>query len=91
MLHIYEQFPSFGQRMIDGYLMQLGERVPWQRVVASYLRVIGPPTATFATCRIQRCVYSIPGPNSLWHHDRQHGKMHLHSWWPFVLICVRFN
>jgi hypothetical protein len=28
MLHIYEQFPSFGQRMIDGYLMQLGERVP---------------------------------------------------------------
>ena len=79
LLRIYEQFPSFGRRMIDGYLMQLGERVPRQRVVASYLRVIGPPTATFATRRIQRRVYSVPGPNSLWHHDGQHGKMCLNS------------
>jgi hypothetical protein len=75
LLRIYDQFPSFGRRMIDGYLMQLGERVPRQRVVASYLRVIGPPTATFATRRIQRRVYSVPGPNSLWHHDGQHGKI----------------
>jgi len=79
MLHIYEQFPSFGQQMIDGYLMQLGERIPWQRVVASYLQVIGPPTATFVTCRIQCHVYFVPGPNSLWHHDGQHGKMCLNS------------
>jgi hypothetical protein len=79
MLSIYEQFPSFGRRMIDGYLLQLGERVPRQRVINSYLRVIGPSTSTFATRRIQRRVYSVPGPNSLWHHDGQHGKSSVSS------------
>ena len=74
MLTIYEQFPSFGRRMIDGYLMALGERVPRQRILDSYHRVIGPPVSTFGNRRIQRRVYSVPGPNSLWHHDGQHGK-----------------
>jgi hypothetical protein len=73
ILQIKEQFPSFGRRMIDGYLMQLGERVPRARVLASCNRVIGPPTAVFGARRIQRKVYSVPGPNSLWHHDGQHG------------------
>ncbi|KAG6912821.1 hypothetical protein DXG01_011761 [Tephrocybe rancida] len=73
MLDMYEQFPSFGRRMIDGYLLHLGERVPRQRIIDSYHRVIGPTTATFGTRRIQRRVYSVPGPNSLWHHDGQHG------------------
>ncbi|KAG6875746.1 hypothetical protein C0992_002551, partial [Termitomyces sp. T32_za158] len=72
MLNIYEQFPSFGRRMIDGYLMRLGERVPRRRIEESYQRVIGPSTSTFARRRIQRRVYSVPGPNSLWHHDGQH-------------------
>ncbi|KAG6904783.1 hypothetical protein DXG01_007231 [Tephrocybe rancida] len=73
MLEIYEQFPSFGRRMIDGYLLHLGERVPRQRIIDSYHRVIGPTTSTFGTCRIQRRVYSVPGPNSLWHHDGHTG------------------
>ncbi|KAG6837599.1 hypothetical protein H0H93_007013 [Arthromyces matolae] len=72
ILEIYEQFPSFGRRMIDGYLMSLGHRVPRQRIIDSYARVVGPTTATFAPRRIQRRVYSVPGPNSLWHHDGQH-------------------
>ncbi len=74
MLDIYEQFPSFGRRMIDGYFMALQERVPRRRIEESYHRVIGPPVSTFGNRRIQRRVYSVPGPNSLWHHDGQHGE-----------------
>ena len=74
MLTIYEQFPSFGHRMIDGYLMALGERVPRRRILESYHRVIGLPVSTFGNRRIQRRVYSVPGPNYLWHHDGQHGE-----------------
>ncbi|KAF5370510.1 hypothetical protein D9615_010348 [Tricholomella constricta] len=81
MLNIYKQFPSFGRRMIDGYLLRIGERVPRQRILDSYLRVIGPTTSTFATRRIQRRVYSVPGPNSHWHHDGQHGLIH----WKIVI------
>ena len=74
MVTIYERFPSFGRRMVDGYLMALGERVPRRRIIESFQRVIGPPVATFGNRRIERRVYSVPGPNSLWHHDGQHGK-----------------
>lgn len=74
LISIYEQFPSFGKRMIDGYLMALGERVPRRRIAASYLRVIGPPNNQFGNRRIERRVYSVPGPNALWHHDGQHGR-----------------
>jgi len=42
LISIYEQFPSFGNRMIDGYFMALSERVPRRRIEESYLRVIGP-------------------------------------------------
>ncbi|KIJ98599.1 hypothetical protein K443DRAFT_71885, partial [Laccaria amethystina LaAM-08-1] len=38
LVSLYEQFPSFGRRMIDGYLMALGERVLHRRVEESYLR-----------------------------------------------------
>lgn len=74
MLQIYNQFLTFGRRMIDGYLMQLGECVPRQRILDSYNRVIGPPQGVFAPQRLHRRVYSVPGPNSLWHHDGQHGE-----------------
>lgn len=74
LISISEQFPSFGRRMIDGYLMALGERVPHQRIEESYLTVIGPPRNEFGNRRIEHRVYSVPGPNVLWHHDGQHGK-----------------
>ncbi|KAJ3014489.1 hypothetical protein NUW54_g1296 [Trametes sanguinea] len=73
ILSAHEQFPSFGRRMIDGYLLTLGERVPRQRVEESYARVVGPSPATFGPRRIERRSYTVPGPNSLWHHDGQHG------------------
>jgi hypothetical protein len=70
---IVQTFPNFGRRMIDGHLKHLGHRVPRSRVQAAYLRVHGPPAASFGRTRIERRVYSVPGPNSLWHHDGQHG------------------
>lgn len=79
MLQIHTQFPAFGRRMIDGYLLQMGQRVPRSRVLTSYARVVGPSERTFAPRRLFRRVYSVPGPNSLWHHDGQHGAPSLYS------------
>jgi hypothetical protein len=87
LISIYEQFPSFGKRMIDGYLMALGERVPRRRIEESYLRVISPPNNQFGNRRIERRVYSVPGPNALWHHDGQHGR----SLFSCIQILSHFN
>jgi hypothetical protein len=73
MSQIIEIFPNYGRRMIDGHLKHLGHRVPRSRVQASYARVHGAPASSFGPRRIQRRVYSVPGPNSLAHHDGQHG------------------
>jgi hypothetical protein len=71
---ILTAFPNFGRRMIQGRLEHLGHHVPRERVRASYNRVHGPPPTFFGSRRIKRRVYSVPGPNSLCHHDGQHGK-----------------
>ena len=67
---LIQQFPSFGKKMIDGYLMALGERVPRRRIEESYLRVIGPSTTSLAIA-----VLSAGYILSLvqMHHDGQHG------------------
>jgi hypothetical protein len=70
---VYERFPSFGRRMIDGFFMQDGYRIPRGRLLQAYDRVIGPPANRFGPHRLVRRAYSVPGPNSLWHHDGQHG------------------
>ena len=83
---IVDIFPNFGRRMIDGHLKHLGHRVPRSRVQASYSRVHGAPASSFGPRRIQRRVYSVPGPNSLWHHDGQHGKSNLSFTYFYQLI-----
>lgn len=70
-----QSFPTYGRRMLKGHLTSLGYRIPRPRLEASYMRVHGPPAAHFGPRRIERRVYSVPGPNSLWHHDGQHGKL----------------
>lgn len=70
---ILGNFPHFGRRMIHGKLLSLGHRVPIPRITESYLRVHGSP-GTFGDRRIFRRVYWVPGVNSLWHHDGQHGE-----------------
>jgi hypothetical protein len=64
-------FPEIGRSLIDGYLKLQGIQVPRARIRASFLRVNGAP-AEFGRRRIERRVYSVPGPNSLWHHDGHH-------------------
>ena len=80
MISILEVFPSLGRRMIDGHLRYLGHYIPRPRIQASYARVHGAPSTGFGPRRIQRRVYNVAGPNSLWHHDGQHGKY-------YIFIC----
>ena len=72
--HVLTVFPHFGRRMIRGHLASLGHRVPDARIRDSFLRVHGAP-AVFGRRRIVRKQYQVPGPNSLIHHDGQHGKL----------------
>jgi hypothetical protein len=74
---ILERFPDFGRRMLQGNLESEGHHVPCRRVFESYIRVHGPSSAVFSHRAIHRRKYHVAGPNSLWHHDGQHGKI---SW-----------
>ncbi|KAG6850294.1 hypothetical protein H0H93_015236 [Arthromyces matolae] len=69
---ILEVFPSFGRRMITGHLRHHGHRVSRERLRQSYERVMGAPAALTHRV-IERRRYHTAGPNSLWHHDGQHG------------------
>ena len=59
--------------MLDGMLCHLGQRISRERIRASLLR-IDPVQWVFEHIHIWQRVYSVPGPNSLWHHDGQHGE-----------------
>jgi hypothetical protein len=59
--------------MIDGHLRHMGHRISRVRLQQSYSHVHGAPVSEFGPRRIHRRVYNVPGPNSLWHHDGQHG------------------
>jgi len=74
LLRLKMHFRRAGITMLDGMLRRLGHRVPRERIRASLLR-IDPVHRVFDRIRIRRRVYSVPGPNSLWHHDGQHGKL----------------
>lgn len=71
---ILEIFPTFGRRMIAGHLQAAGYNVPRGRIQASYSRVHGP-SGRFGQRQIARKTYKVAGPNSLWHHDGQHGML----------------
>jgi hypothetical protein len=70
-----EIFPNFGRSMIIGSLLSNGQRLTRKQLRASYDRLQGGPTQTFSNRRIHRRTYQVAGPNSLWHHDGQHGNM----------------
>ncbi|KAG8941496.1 hypothetical protein FRC03_004468 [Tulasnella sp. 419] len=53
-------------------LRRLGHRVPVRRIRESLYRV-DPVRRVFGRVKIKRRTYKVPGPNSLWHHDGQHG------------------
>lgn len=58
--------------MIAGHFRQLGYRVPTSRIRESYNRVHGPPVS-YTNTATGRQPYRVAGPNSLSHHDGQHG------------------
>jgi hypothetical protein len=72
ILQLCSHFHRAGISMLDGMLRRLGQRLPCERIRASLMR-IDPVQRVFQRIRIRRRVYSVPGPNSLWHHDGQHG------------------
>jgi hypothetical protein len=69
---LLQDMPGFGCRMVEGALQALGLQIPQRRVRESLLCVQGVP-GVFGDRRIHRCEYRVAGPNSLWHHDGQHG------------------
>lgn len=69
---IIERFPLYGREMTKGHLAGMGEVVPMDRIRESLVRVRGPPQP-FGYREQPRKIYDVPGANSLWHHDGQHG------------------
>jgi len=69
---ILQDFPFFGRRLATGALRANGVIVPEIRVRDSLTRIRGVP-GTFGGRRVHRRKYQVPGANSLWHHDGQHG------------------
>lgn len=69
---LQHHYSRAGITMLDGLLCALGYHIPWSHIRESLLR-IDPVQRVFEYIRICHQVYSVPGPNSLWHHDGQHG------------------
>jgi hypothetical protein len=66
-------FPNFGRQMMTAYLKLLGLNVQVERVALSLQRVA--VNRRFGEHhRISRRVYSVAGPNALWHIDAQLGE-----------------
>ena len=90
MLTILRVFPNFGRRIISGDLQSKGIQVVCDWVRASYLQVHGAP-AIFGERCITQCIYSVPGVNSLWHHDGQQGSVQSVNSKIMFLTLLRFN
>lgn len=77
------RYQRSGLSALDGMIRALGLRISRERVRQSLLR-IDPVERVFERITIRRRVYSVPGPNSLWHHDGQHGIIYLY-------LCSRIS
>ena len=73
VLQLCQTFVCAGTTMLHGMLRRLGYRISYLHIWQSLLR-IDPIHWVFDHIRIRRCIYSVPGPNALWHHDGQHSK-----------------
>ncbi|KAK7435904.1 hypothetical protein VKT23_019435 [Stygiomarasmius scandens] len=71
LLRLRTHFRRAGVSTLDGLLRRLGYVVPRERIRQSLTR-IDPLHRIFQRIQIHRRGYSVPGPNSLWHHDGQH-------------------
>jgi hypothetical protein len=88
IIRLRSHYRRAGISMLDGMLRRLGHRVPRERIRESLMR-IDPVQRVFQRIRIRRRVYSVPGPNSLWHHNGQHGmNYHMISLFVCTLTCL---
>ncbi|KAF8127798.1 hypothetical protein K438DRAFT_1463904, partial [Mycena galopus ATCC 62051] len=72
LLRLRTHYRRAGLSMLNGMLRRLGHRVAVERIRQSLLR-IDPVRRIFERIHIRRREYCVLGPNSLWHHDGQHG------------------
>ncbi|KAJ2986853.1 hypothetical protein NUW54_g2976 [Trametes sanguinea] len=79
---ILTSFLNFGRHMIVDHLPSQGLHVPEPRVAEAYVWV-RRTLAIFGRHIIIHKIYQVAGPNSLVHHDEQHGLI----WWKFVIHC----
>ncbi|KAG8895515.1 hypothetical protein FRB99_000503 [Tulasnella sp. 403] len=70
--NLWLYYPNTGITMLYGMLRRLQHPTSRKRISASLARV-DPVRRVFDRVRIKRRVYSVPGPQALWHHDGQHG------------------
>lgn len=70
---ILQDYPEYGRSMLKGALRANGYRVFPLHLNESFNRVYGTP-GVFGGRRLTRRRYRVPGANSLWHHDGQHGE-----------------
>lgn len=78
LLTLRQEYPRAGISILDGMLRNHGHIVQRERIRQSLLR-IDPVERIFDRVRLRRRGYKVPGPNSLWHHDGQHGKLPVDS------------
>lgn len=88
VMRLRGHFRRAGITMMDGMLRRLGHHVPRERIRASLMR-IDPIRRVFERIRIRRRVYSVPGPNSLWHHDGQHGMLYQPLYYYILTSYIR--
>ena len=69
---ISRQFPNWGNRLMYGYLVARGIRLPFQRIRESQYRVDPEGSIMRRLRQLRRRHYSVPGPQHLWHMDGNH-------------------
>ena len=73
---LHQHFPNAGITMLHGHFCQMGENVPCEWICQA-LNQISPANHSFHCPCLRRRRYQVPGPNYLWHHDGQHGMLHV--------------
>ncbi|KAK6183515.1 hypothetical protein SNE40_010985 [Patella caerulea] len=83
VIKVLHQYPNIGYRSICSHLRASGLRVPVSKVRDSSRRVDldGVVFRKLTSSPIQRRIYSVPGPNYLWHVDGYHKLIS----WRFVI------
>lgn len=82
--------PNWGNRLMYGYLISIGIRVPFHRVREAQAQIDPEGSFLRRLCFLNRRRHTVPGPQWLWHIDGNHKLMRLNIAYfkdEFVLIC----